>query len=385
MRFRSLIPSKRTRIAVLLAILLAAMLRRYPEYVYPGVLPQTNTERWFPARRVYDHAHFLSRFATWKYEEMLGGILDEEGADVRFEFVSTLPKGDSLESYALKRMRTLGVGKETDRRGLLFVYDVGKKRLRIEVGPNLEGVFPDGFVGYLMREHTASFFESPNPELGLRTTMFMVQNRLRSAALGRAYDPTPISFITDSVRLAAGGGASIRAGTGVDSRGFIGRAATPEEREQYSAQPTPELAFHRWLNWLRDGQKVVDVALFTPETRAYLRTLPMTRAYNDYILFTQYGQTYRVVERGARALLYFTSTPFVSPLYYRKTPAGWQVDIIADMMNSVEYNGFEWTYFVIRSDDDFSYAFADLMDDYGNGLYRVRDADNRRLPIHFRR
>jgi len=282
-------------------------------------------------------------------------------------------------------MRTLGVGKETDRRGLLFVYDVSAKRLRIEVGPNLEGVFPDGFVGYLMREHTASFFNSPDPELGLRTTMFMVQYRLRSASLGLAYDPRPISFITDSVRLAAGGGASARAGAGVDSHGFIGRHATVEERAYFSAQPTPEDAFHRWLEWLHDGQKQLDVELFTQDTRTYLRTLAMTRAYNDYMLLTQYGQSYRIVERGPRALLYFTSSPFVSPWYLRKTPGGWQMDIVAAVMNSREYNGWEWTYFIIKSDDDFSYAFADLMDDYGNGLFRVRDGDNRQISIHFKR
>jgi len=31
---------------------------------------------------------------------MLGGILDEEGADIRFEFVRILPKGETLETYA---------------------------------------------------------------------------------------------------------------------------------------------------------------------------------------------------------------------------------------------------------------------------------------------
>ena len=38
------------------------------------------------------------------------------------------------------RRRELGVGREVDRRGLLFVYDVAGQRLRIEVGAQLEGV-----------------------------------------------------------------------------------------------------------------------------------------------------------------------------------------------------------------------------------------------------
>jgi hypothetical protein len=244
----------------------------------------------------------------------------------------------------------------------------------------MEGIFPDGFIGYLMREHTASFFASESPELGFRTTLTMIRWRIRSATLGLDYDPTAISLITDSVRLAAGGGATTVRGAG--AAGFAGRHSTPEERVHYSAQATPELAYLRFMEWLRDGQKLLDVDLFTPDSRTHLRTLPMTRAYMDFMLLNEYHQDYKIEERGPRAMLYFTSTPFVSPHYFRKTPSGWQVDVVAEAMNSVEYGGGQWTYGVIKSDDDFTYAFADLMDDYGYGMFRVRDADNRPLPIH---
>ena len=54
---------------------------------------------------------------------------------------------------------------------MLFVYDLARQRMRIEVGPGLEGIFPDAFVGYLMREQTAAFFASNNRVLGLKSTM----------------------------------------------------------------------------------------------------------------------------------------------------------------------------------------------------------------------
>jgi hypothetical protein len=296
-------------------------------------------------------------------------------------FVRNVAGGD-LQSYALNRMRQMGVGKETDRRGLLFVYDVDGKRLRIEVGPRLEEVFPDGFLGYLMRENAASFFAGREPELGLRTTLRIVLMRMRVAALGMDYDPHAVSFITDSVRLAAGGGATARAGAAVISPGFRGRTSTPEERTHFAAQPNPDSAYQRYLDWLRDGQKQLDIELFTPESRTYLRTLDLTRAYIDFMLMEQLDQKYEIEERGPRALLYYTSTPLVSPHYFRKTLAGWQIDIVAEVMNSREYAGGHWSYGVINSDDDFSSTFADMLDDYGGGLLRVRDGDNRPLPVH---
>lgn len=381
-RLRSLVPPRRYRLAALVTILVACAIGKYPQYVYPMVLPANETEHSWPERRVYDEAHFLTPLARWKYEDYLGGVLDESGADVRVVFVRNVP-GD-LETYALNRMRTLGVGKGVDRRGLLFVYDVGTKRLRIEVGPRLEEIFPDGFLGYLMRENTASFFASPDQELGLRLTLRIAHFRMRVAALGMDYDPAAISFITDSVRLAAGGGATAAAGTGVSAPGFLGRKSTAEEHARFAAQPTVEMAHRRYMEWMRDGQKQLDVELFTPESRTYLRTLPLTRAYNDYMLLGEYGQEYKIEERGTRAMLYFTSTPLVSPHYYRHTEHGWQLDIIAESMNSQEYHGGQWTYGVIRSDDDYTYAFADTMDDYGYGMFRVRDADNRPLPVHER-
>ena len=226
-------------------------------------------------------------------------------------------------------MRTLGVGKEVDRRGLLFVYDVESKRLRVEVGPRLEDVFPDGFVGYLMRENAASFFAGTDPELGLRTTLFMVHMRMRAAALGMSYDPTAVSFITDSVRLAADGGATADAGAGVTSPGFLGRRSSAEERAWFSAQPTVERAHTRYLEWLRGGHKQLDMELLLP---AHPR---------------------RMADGHRRG--------------------------------GDELPGVPWRSVDIRRHQErrrFLDAFADMMDDYGYGMFRVRDGDNCPIPIH---
>ena len=326
-----------------------------------------------------DEAGLLKPWQLSKFDHYLHQVRDESGVDVRFLLVRGVPHGD-LESFALQRLRALGIGRQVDRRGLLFVYDLASQRMRIEVGPHLEGVFPDGFVGYLMREHAAAFFGARNPELGLRTMMFMVHRRLREAVLGMDYDPRAVSFITDSVRLAAGGGATARTALGESGHPFLGRSSTEAERAHFSPQPTPEDAFVSYLQWLRDGQFQSDLPLFTPATQQFLHSLPITQVYNDYILLGEYGQAYTITVRGDLALLTFTTTPFISPHFFRRTPAGWQMDLAAELRNTREYGGGPYTWGIRSSDDDFTRAFADQFVDY-QGALRVAGGDNRALPL----
>ena len=107
----------------------------------------------------------------------------ESGVDIRFVFVDSVREG-TLNDFAVREARALGIGRDLDRHGVLFAYDVGAQQLRIEVGPTLQDIFTDRFVGYLMREHVRSFFAAGNPTLGLRLTIRMLHARLRRAALG---------------------------------------------------------------------------------------------------------------------------------------------------------------------------------------------------------
>lgn len=330
-------------------------------------------------RLFVDEAGLLPPGAVSNFETYLRRVHAESGVDVRFLLVRGVPRGD-LELFALQRLRALGIGRREDRRGLLFVFDMATQRLRVEVGPRLEGVFPDGFVGYLMREHAASFFAARNPELGLRTTMFIVHRRLREAVLGKDYNPRAVGFITDSVRLAAGGGATAPTVLGGRRRPFLGRSSTETERVRFSPQATPEDAYASYLKWLRDGQFQSDLPLFTPATQQFLHRLPLTRAYNDYILLGEYGQAYTVTVRGDLALLAFTTTPFVSPHFLRRTHAGWQIDLVAEIRNTVEYAGGPYSWGIRSSGDDYTRAFADRFVHYSRAL-RVAGGDNRALPL----
>lgn len=158
------------------------------------------TLAFFLKNRLRDRAGVINFADQWRFERFLQQIEDESGADIRVLLVPRV-SGESLEMFSVREARAAGVGQGVDRRGLFFVYDAEGHRARIEVGTQLEGIITDAFAGYLIRDHVRSFFGTGNPSFGLRTTLMMVQQRLREAVLGREYDPELLAFIGDARRL----------------------------------------------------------------------------------------------------------------------------------------------------------------------------------------
>jgi uncharacterized protein len=337
-----------------------------------------------PPRKVDDRVGIIPAFDERKYNEYLVQVQSESGIDVRIALVPDT-RGQPLEQFALRAMRELDVGRETGGRGLLIVYDTLAHAMRIEVGPKLEGILPDAFVGYLMREHVDAFFGGGRPELGLRTTLFMVHWRIRMARLGEEYDPSFEEYMRDVRRLASGGGASGRIARDSGVAGFINTSGDAAASAYFLPQPSVEAAYRRHHEWLAMGGGQVDVPLFTPASQTYLRRLPMSPAFNAYLLATEFGRRYTVDQRGDLAMLYYTDDPFLSPKFFRRTADGWQMDVFAEVANSQEAAGFWYTWRLRVSGDDFSRVFADRytpmavpgVDDF----YRVAGGDNRALTI----
>ena len=118
------------------------------------------------------------------------------------------------------------------------------------------------------------------------------------------------------------------------------------------------------LEALYDGYLQPGLPLYAPGSESALRAFPMVTPYAQFIL-------------------YYTTTPFVSAHLFRRTTAGWQLDIAAEVRDTREDIGGERTWEMRLTGDDYSRTFADLFEDF-DGLLRPRDGDNRRLPSHGR-
>jgi len=82
-------------------------------------------------------------------------------------------------------------------------------------------------------------------------------------------------------------------------------------------------------------------------------------------------------------MLYFTDDPLISPHFFRHGTGGWELDIAAEVRDTDEYTGGPLTWTLVPQDDDYTHAFGDQYLRMGPVL-RVRDGDNRLLPVHVR-
>jgi hypothetical protein len=315
-----------------------------------------------------------------RMNDLLRGLFMETGVDMRFLIVNSL-NGQSLLSYAVTQARKRGIGANSDERGLLCVYDLRDMRMRIEVGPKLEGVLTDAFIGYLERENLHAYVSAKDLQTGLRFTERLVLWRLRTAELGMAYDPRPAKLITNHLLLAEGAGATEGMSTNSPGDGLINRKANAEIKREYGPQPTVENAWEKYQQWLLEPYLYIDVPLFTESTQRMLAHMGLSRAYIHAIFLEEHGQPHKVKVVDDVAMLYFTHTPLTSPYYFRHTENGWVMDIVGAIRNSQEMIGASFTWCWRNGGDAYAKAFSPYTAKI-DGVMRLRDGDNQRLPVH---
>ena len=336
-----------------------------------------------PPQRIIDKAGILPPGVRENAEQYVAWIFDESDVDVRV-VLQRGSGGASLERLAPELMRDLGAGAAGRRqRGLLIVYDAQSGKGRIEVGYGLEEYFPDGLVGYLLRNHVETMFASGNPTQGLHLLLRMLHHRIRQAVLDQRFDPRVLEALEDPGNLSGGAGATVRLPLGASAAKPVHAHVSAPERARLGPQASPEAAYRAYLEWLSAGRFDPSIQLFTPETRQYLSGLPITRGYFAEILLQEFGQQYRIVTRRDRALLVFTSTPLVSPHFFVHTGDGWQMDLLAEVMNTANITGGVYTWTYRGRDDPYTNRFFDEIYEV-DGYYRLLMGDNRMLPVRNR-
>jgi uncharacterized protein len=330
-------------------------------------------------QHIYDEAGILNQYDISKFNEYTNYIYDESDIDIRFVFVSDIGK-NTIEQLALEKVQTLGIGKENKyERGVLFLYDVAGKRLRIEIGYGLEEYFPDAFVGYLVRDHTRDFFASGDITTGLRLLIRMLHHRIREQILGNKFDPRVIEIIRNRGFLSGGAGVSaVMPEKGQEIQPLM--KLSDSEREQYTPQATPEAVYLKYLEWLVQEKTDSRIDIFTPQSQNYMASFPMSKAYFNYILIQEYGRQYKIDIKDNLALQYFTNDPLVTPHFYVKGDRGWQMDIVAEVNNTHEVVGGVYSWLYTGQKDVYTETFLDKFIMIRNYV-RIIDGDNRELPI----
>jgi hypothetical protein len=337
-----------------------------------------------PAKAAAVRSHVIDRAGVIppqdlpRFEDYMGWIMRESGVDVRFVFLPN-SGGKAIDMLAADLMDELHIGGRTGQeRGVLLLYDMQGQQLKVEVGYGLEGWFPDAFVNYLVEDHARMFFSSGDISLGLRLMLRLLQHRIREAVIGNDFDPRVLAKVRPLTHLSGGAGVSKKVGLGdgaADAPKVI-----PVDPLAFPAGDSPTDAYNTYLEWLSHWPLSSQVNLLTPGSRNYIASLHMSPAYAEFILLAEYGKSFEVVERDDLALLYFTGTPFISPHFFVKQDGRWRMDMEAEVRNTRERVGGEYTWDYRGQGDKFTLTFGDLLTTL-KGYRRIRNGDNRALTI----
>jgi len=315
-----------------------------------------------------------------KFEEYLNWIFNESDIDIRFVFIRN-SENRSIEDIAIEKVQELNIGgRSREERGVLLLYDINAKRLRVEVGYGLESYFPDAFISYLVYAHTREFFSTGDLSLGLMLLIRMLHQRIREEVLGHTFDPKVVEIIKQQRFLSGGAGVSSTMPEKGQNSSYWQSTSTGEKRQYYLPQSTPDAVYKKYLEWLAAGNYDPRIEIFTPASQRYMASLPMTRAYFHYLLIQEYGKQYKILTRGDLALLYYTNDPLICPHFFIKGDKGWQMDIVAEVNKTTNRTGgvYVWDYRV--GDDIYTKTFVDKLINIKNYI-RIVDGDNRELPI----
>lgn len=254
------------------------------------------------------------------------------------------------------------LGRKTgEARGLLFLIDPVGKQVRIEVGYDLEGIFPDIFVSYLEREQMVPFFKQARVGAGIEATEELFVARIQRSMAGEPF--APAVELGGLSHYSGGGGARTKVALG---GGALDKAAVAD-RTAYLPQQSPEQSLDVYMRVLRQKIKDPHLPLYTPATRELLSGWVVTDAQQDHELRgLERAVVDKVVVAGNLAVIRFSvKERSMAPFFLANDGSGWAFDFAA-MKDSIRMNQKNMWHFVSR-DHPYMFGFTDWQFD-ANGF-----------------
>jgi uncharacterized protein len=149
------------RLLSLLALALVVPASGWAERVADIPNPRVRDGGW-----VADVPGRLQPATVARLNELCADLERTTGAELAVVVVRTL-EGDSVEAVAVKLFEAWGIGKRHADNGLLLLWAVEDRRVRVEVGYGLEGVLPDGKAGAILDAYVIPRFKAGDFDAGL--------------------------------------------------------------------------------------------------------------------------------------------------------------------------------------------------------------------------
>ena len=298
---------------------------------------------------VQDQAELLSAAQEQRLSEFQHLLLKER--DVHL-FIATLnqPAGN-LDQMALELFEKKSLGEQTSgARGLLLVIDPHQQQVRIEVGYDLEGVFPDGFIAGLEYDQMLPFFQQNRIGHGIEALTELLVTRLTRNDIPKSKS----SPATD--HRSGGAGAKIR----ITQKAPVTTDNSLADGGAFLPQATPIATLESYRDSLSAFNKNPNLAIYTPESRNFFSRWLVTDGQQQNALRTleESLPAAEVVKQNNLAVIRFpVMNRQASPYFLRNSPAGWQLDFIT-MNQTIGFNHRNQWHFRVQ-EHPYSFAFKD--------------------------
>ncbi|WP_428908202.1 TPM domain-containing protein [Niallia sp. Krafla_26] len=123
---------------------------------------------------------FASTLTEAERLELIGigrSLEDQTSAQVAVLTVETI-YDRSIEEFALEAFRQYGIGSAESNNGVLLVFAMNERQVRVEVGYGLEGRLPDGKVGRILDDFAIPYLQNNEANLAIMETYKVLTNEV---------------------------------------------------------------------------------------------------------------------------------------------------------------------------------------------------------------
>lgn len=272
-------------------------------------------------------------------------------------------EGNTISQYAADLFSKWNIGKDTQgKKGILIIIAMKEQQIKIEVGYDLEEVYTDMYVGQVEREMLKEFLEQADWERGFLAT---IENFAERAYRMYKKGVNVREIVSEGAEEYYSGGAGAKT---VFNFGAALSKALPktegELREYFGAQPTPELAFQRYMEFNARNMNDYTVELFSEDSKVFFSHWRTSSGQRRAEAEANSGKAYIVKRKGRFAVLMVPPETGINeficqcPYFFIHSEKGWQIDINA-MARSLTMGGPTWHF--LSAEHPYMFAFKDYL------------------------
>lgn len=322
------------------SLLLAACTDR-PEVAEPQTVQAQDT---LPAKPIEQPCYFNSSSLQTINEVAIGDLRRAQkhtNIDYSMALLDQLPSGYTPETAAAELFDQWQVGRLHDGRGVLFLFIEADGVLKIEVGYEMEDIFPDAFVASFqetLKDYYRGEYFGDVVSSMIITMMRRAQGEEAQAMVTQFQGSLPsasASSVTQSADYLSGG-------AGVTESHFIKsrtdrlrnvKQLSDSERAHYDKDADLETVLQRYLDSLKKGINDPYLPLLTKGSQFMRMEYPKNSGFQKNA-YRDFSGPYTIYKSGDYAAVRF-DRPEVMPILFRKDAVG---DWLADITKSWAYS-----------------------------------------------